>query len=177
VPAQWRRRGPPGDRLAERVVDLEGAGAVAVAGEAAAVAGREAIAGDGESWRGADVEQVARAGGSSVERADGEAGDDLAAQVAQVGGQGIGQLLGAAAGHRPADGVGEQAEEEAEGGGAGPVEGQDAVGAETGKKATRALAGKRAWARPRTERRAVRAKRAAMSGMVRRAERAEESDR
>ena len=55
---------------------------------------------------------------------------DVAAEAAQVGGQGVGDGLRPALGYGPPAGVGRRAEHNADGGGKGPVEVLDAVGSD-----------------------------------------------
>ena len=122
VPPRWtvarpRRLGrAPGDRPVERPVELEDPGAVAVAREAAPVAVRQPRAGDAEQLARRDVEEDrARIGGEVAERLDVAAGLDRAAELSQVAREGVGEPLGAAARHRPADRMGTHGEDDPEG--------------------------------------------------------------
>src|SRR5690606_39961386 len=65
---------------------------------------------------------------------DGTAGFDFAAEGLKIAGEGVGDFLGAAAGNRPAFGVGESAENEADGGAGGGVERKHRMGGESGEK-------------------------------------------
>ena len=62
------------------------------------------------------------------------AGDDLAAQRAQLRGQGIGEVLGPAADDRPAVGMSGDREDQPEGGRQRPIEPEHRVGAQPGQR-------------------------------------------
>ena len=80
------------------------------------------------TWRGVRSRSTARCGGSSSRPRHLPAGDDLAAERAEVGGQRIGDALRPAAGDRPADGVGAGQQREGEGAGDRLLEAQEGVG-------------------------------------------------
>src|SRR5690606_17601679 len=101
--------------------------AVAEACEAAAVALREPVAGQGEELAGRDVAQDGADGRQLVQRADVHAGADLAAEGPEQRDEGAGEGAGAAAGERPAAGVGAAGEQERERRGAGSVQREDRV--------------------------------------------------
>ena len=121
VPARAALRRPPRDRAVERPVDLEGARAVAVSGQAAAVAPGSRAA-DPPDRRGVEVEQQAAraAARRAIHRPPGH---ELAAQGSRRGGQRIGEAAPAA--HRPADGVPGR-HQQTEAGGERPLQRQEA---------------------------------------------------
>ena len=84
------RRGPRHGPV-EGQVELEHAGAVAVAGQLAAVARGEPVAGQGEHLARGHVEQHGPRRGQRVHALHPGAGPDLPAERAQVGRQGVGQ--------------------------------------------------------------------------------------
>jgi hypothetical protein len=115
-------RGRPRHRLGEGVVDLEGAGAIAVAAQGAGVAPGQRVAADRDQPARGHVEEQGPRRGQVTQRAHLEAGADLAPERAQVGGHRVGDGLGAAARHRPAGRVAEREQHEREPGRRRPVE-------------------------------------------------------
>ncbi|CAN5509651.1 hypothetical protein BH24GEM3_BH24GEM3_01180 [soil metagenome] len=107
-------RGRPGDRAAERPIDLEDTGSVAVALKRMAIARGEAVAGDPQHLARRQVQENRTRRGQLVDVLYRSAGDDLASERAEVGGQRVGDALRAAAGDRPADGVSRDPECETE---------------------------------------------------------------
>ncbi len=105
----------PGNRLAQCPVDLESARAVAVALELHAVAPRQPRSGDPQDLPRRQVQEDRAGGGKVVERAHRGAGDDLAAERAQVGGERLRDAPRAAARDRPAYGVARDGQDQPEG--------------------------------------------------------------
>ena len=120
-PAEVHRAGAghlgrrPRDRPVERPVELEHPGPVAVAPEPAPVAGGQAVAREPHQLARARVEQHGARVAELGQRVDRPAGLHYAAERAQVPGERVRQPLGAAAHHRPADGVRAQQQHEPEG--------------------------------------------------------------
>ncbi len=112
-------RGGEGDRFGDGVVDFERAGAVAESAELSAIEAGEFFAADFEELAGGDVEEDGAGGGEIGEVLDGAAGFDFAAEGLEIAGEGVGDVLGAAAGDGPTAGVGESAEDESDGGAGG----------------------------------------------------------
>ncbi len=132
-PGPARLGGGPRDGPVQRVVDLEDAGAVAVAGVVVAEAG------DAGQGGGRGVEDVRPGRRQVVEALDLVVGVHGAAEFAQVGGEGVGDRLGAAAGDGPAAGVRGEGEDEAYGGGGEAAERRHHVGDEPGEEGAGAL--------------------------------------
>ena len=104
------RRGPPGNWGVEGPIDLEDPGAVAIAFELAPVARWQAMASQAQHLPGGDVKQNSARRGQCIDGGYRRARDDLAAEGAQIRGQGIGQLLRPPAWERPADHMPEDAQ-------------------------------------------------------------------
>ncbi len=106
--AEMHRGGPfaggcrPGNRLGERVIDLEDARAAGEVGEPCFVGRGERIAGDLAQGMGRGVEQGDVGWRQIAQGADRMFRDDLAAQGAQMSGQGVGERLRAAGENWPA---------------------------------------------------------------------------
>jgi hypothetical protein len=120
-------RGAPGDRVVERVVELEDARAVAPTLEAAAIARREEVAREREQLTRRDVADYDVAARKVAQRGDGMSRLDLAAELVQPRGECVRDRLRAAARERPAVRVREAEEAEPEPGGALAVERQDGM--------------------------------------------------
>ncbi len=134
------RRCLPGDRPIERQIDLEHPRAVAIAFELAAVALRQARAGDRQHLARREVEQDRARGRQGVDRLDRRPGDDLATERAQAGRQGIGDPLRAATRERPADRVAHGTKDEPEGRARRLFQGQERMSGEPGEQCARVLA-------------------------------------
>jgi len=135
-------RRSPRDRAVEGPVELEDAGAGAEAGEPAPVDGRQAPPGEPQELPRRDVEQHRGApDGQLVERGDGPAGLDRAAQLLEVRGERAGEPLRAAARDRPADGVPGEREHEAEAGAHRLLEREHRVRRAAGQQRPRPLVG------------------------------------
>jgi hypothetical protein len=115
----------PRDRAVECVVDLEDARAVAPALETAAVARRQQISGEREQLSRRDVADDEVGARQVPERRDAVTRLDLAAELAQLGGEGVGDRLRPAARERPPVRVCEPEQSEPETGSAFAVERQD----------------------------------------------------
>lgn len=124
----------PGDGLAQGPVDFEDGGAVAELEEAFAEGGGEFVAGDARELVRAEVADDGAGAGEFAQVGDVALRFDRAAVVGEGANEGGDDLLGAAAGAGPVDGVGDGGEDEAEGGGAGAVERHDGVGGATGEE-------------------------------------------
>src|SRR3990172_1566401 len=91
----------PRDRAVERKVDLECSRAVAVSRQFALVSTREALACDADDLTWSHIEQEGAGRWELIKALDPSARHYLAAERAQVGGERIGDALGAPAGDRP----------------------------------------------------------------------------
>ena len=81
--------GTPGDGFAERPVDFEGAGAVAVVFEAAEVAGGKLVVAEFGELARRDVAEDDLVAVQLFEGADGVAGYDAPAEAFEMGGEGV----------------------------------------------------------------------------------------
>src|SRR3990172_3530698 len=117
----------PRDRAVERKVDLECSRAVAVSRQLTLVSTREALACDADDLTWGHIEQEGASRGEVVEGLDRSARDYLAAERAQVGGERIGDALGAPAGDRPSQSVPGSPHDKPERSGEGLLQGQDRV--------------------------------------------------
>src|SRR5258706_8843604 len=107
--AEMERRGAqavgisPWNRSVERKIDLEDARPVAEAREPPSIALGEPVTGNGEqlAWR--DVGKRRSCPRQLIQRGNGYAGDNLAAEVTQIGRERVHDALRAAARQRPAD--------------------------------------------------------------------------
>ena len=129
----------PGNRPVERPVHFEDAGAVAEPFEAPSIPVRQPIAGDrGDLTRG-QVQQDCPCSGQRTQIIDPVSGHDLAAQRPQLRRQRIRDGPGTAAGHRPAMGMRDHAEDKAEGGRQRPFERYHRVGRDPAEQGTRGV--------------------------------------
>jgi hypothetical protein len=124
----------------ERPVELEDARAVAVALEAPAVRPRQPRPRQREEPARRDVEQHRSAGRDLVERLDAPPGLDRPAQPPHLAGERVGDLLRAAARHRPPDGVAADRQHHPERGARRRAEREHRVRARAGQQRARPLA-------------------------------------
>ena len=132
----------PRDRTVERVIDLVGARAVAIALELPAIAVRQCPAGDPQERARREVAEDGARRRQILDGLDPLAGDDLAAERAQVAAQRIGEPLRAAARNRPAVRVRDCGEDEADGAGRQHIERQHAVRGVAGQQRSRPIRAK-----------------------------------
>ena len=129
----------PRNGIAERIVDLEDAGAGAETQELTAIAWREMVAGNLQKLARGDIAENQVIGGEGREGFDARRGVDLPAKRREIFAEGIGDGLRSALWNGPADGMSGDCEDHTECAGERLIERKKRVGGETGEECASAI--------------------------------------
>src|SRR5690625_4213012 len=121
-------------RFAERPVDFESSGTVAVVGKLPPVAAGKLIAGDFEQLLGSYIEKSQTRCRQFPEIGDRSAGFDFSAEGAKITGERVGNFLGSSFGKRPAVYMAECSEHQTERSGGRLVQRKERMRSETGEE-------------------------------------------